>query len=1193
MDTSSLKKYATKARREFIEAVTLRANKIGVFEDRVEDYREEGDLLILGAETFPKEMKKPFEELRTSVQRDGFEQTIDTMAYTWFNRFMALRYMEVHGYLDFRVLSSSSSHPHPDILQQAHLVNFGGAFKKDHVDKLLNEATKDEELYRYLLVAQCNELHKAMPFLFERVSDLSELLLPDSLLATDSLVRSLVTDIEESVWQEGVEIIGWLYQFYIAEKKDEVIGKVVKSEDIPAATQLFTTDWIVKYLVQNSVGAYWLRSNPNSSLRYKMEYFVEPAEQTAEVDAQLKESTPHEINPETITLLDPACGSGHILVEAYDLIKEIYLECGYRPREIPSLILSKNLFGLDIDRRAAQMAGFAVLMKARADDRDIFSRDIQIDICEVQSSNEISFKQCAETLFHKKESIVPSDDLFPEELSQLALQTEVKDAALVTHFTEFLGLFEDAKTLGSLIQIPKKQQRLLPLYSKVIKECFASGDIYQYAYANKLIPIDRQARILSAKYNCVVTNPPYMGSKYFPSRLKGFVKNHYPKASRDLFAAFIERCFNLCESSGYFSAITMESWMFLSSYADLRQELFNHSTLDSLVHMPYDGRGRTSLGINFGTTAFVFQRHVIPSFKTSFSCLRYFEIDELGVPFEFPTVNERASELSIQELKSIPGSPLAYWASQPIINLFVNHPLLGEVAEVRQGLATADDNQFLRRWFEVPYGTIEFNVQSAQESDDADGRWYPFTKGGDYRRWYGNNEFVVNWQQNGKRLRAFERAVIRNPDFYFRQGITYTTVSSARTSFRLLDPGYVLGHRGSGIFCDPSQINSLLAFLNSKVALSFLSFLCPTVAFEIGQMKLLPIVPITNKIDSLVEQAIEISRADWNSREISWNFETSPLLNLKERGKSIKAACTNYSLMRNETIDKMLSIELAIEKEIIGNYKMESEVEATFERSEITLQQPNDKQLVTEWISFAVGCMMGRYSLLEKGVVFAESANENLSLSRYSTDFLPDDDGVIPVLTHEWFEDDAATRFRRLIETIWGKSSIDESLEFIGSTLNPRKGEKPSATLRRYFADSFFNDHLKLYRKRPIYWLLSSGKEKAFQALVYLHRYNENTLSQMRTEYVLPLQSKFSSEVDKIIQDIESASSPSEKSKYEKKLKAIRKKQAELITFDEELQHYANQRIKLDLDDGVKVNYGKFGNLLAEVKSVTGKKPQK
>jgi type II restriction/modification system DNA methylase subunit YeeA len=1196
INRNALKNYAPKARQGFIAAAIARAAKFGISETDTVPVQEQGDVVIIGGEAFPRKIGAQRKALAARIKLHGFGQTMEEVAYTWFNRFLAIRYMEVHGYLDhgYRVLSHPDGGDLPEILEYAEHLDLAG-LDTGLVEDLKLDGNKDAELYRLLLVAQCNALHGSMPFLFEKIDDETELLLPDNLLHSDSLIRQLVNEIDEADWQE-IEIIGWLYQFYISEKKDQVIGKVVKSEDIPAATQLFTPNWIVKYMVQNSLGHQWMATYPESSLKDRMEYYIEPAEQTVGVQAQLAEITPKELNPEELTLLDPAAGSGHILVEAYDLFKQIYLERGYRLKDIPRLILEKNLYGLDIDDRAAQMAGFALLMKARADDRRILSNPVHLNLMSIQSSEGLDAADVAKHLL----AATTSGDVETGTIEAL------------------INLFEDAKTFGSLISVPEIIGQALPALGKLLDQP-SVGDLLQrqnQEYAVRVVrPLAAQANMLERRYDCVVANPPYMGGKGMNGSLKRFTKQLFPISKADLFACFITRGIQLGKSEAMISMITMESWMFLSSYQDFRHELISRNSLFRLAHFPYDGRSPTVMGLNFGLSVISVCRAPIGGYKAGFCCARYHELRDNGRPKEFPPRNERLKSVTLEKFSKIEGSPIAYWVSDTVRGLFSNLPALSQIAKPRQGLATSDNDRFLRRWFEPNFDNIGLGIKSRDSALASGHKWFPCQKGGPFRKWYGNNHFVINWENDGSELLEYAAKLygsptrtIKNIPFYFREGITWSTISSSALSMRYSPWGFISETKGAVCFSDNRQsLIWILGFSNSKLINHFLKAISPTLDYHEGPVGKLPIYEGTDEQTlNSVERCIAITKSDWDDYETSWDFTRHIFLHSNHHRDSIAetyiAVCTYWSKLTLET----QQLEEANNRLFIDGYGLSTELTPEVPLKEITLTSNShyrhsgdisdtdreDRMVADttrELVSFALGCMMGRYSLDEEGLIYASSGNKGFDPSRYSN-FPADDDGIIPITDTEWFDDDATVRFEEFLKVAWSPETLKENLKFIGDSLANNGGNDPLKTIRNYLSKSFYKDHLKTYKKRPIYWLFSSGKQRAFECLVYLHRYNEGTLARMRMEYVTPLQSRMSARIDQLGGDVDVASSTAERNRKQKEKDKLVKQLEELREFDEELRHYADQRIALDLDDGVKVNYGKFGNLLAETKAITGKK---
>ncbi|WP_316231132.1 BREX-1 system adenine-specific DNA-methyltransferase PglX [Bradyrhizobium sp. SZCCHNR1051] len=1191
MNRNKLKTYAPEARREFIQAVTDRAAFFGLTANAVAPVVVRGDVAVIVGRDHPRAVADKRQKLEARIAKDGFEQTMEAMAYTWFNRLVAIRFMELHGYLDhgYRVLSHPEGKPTPEILEHAEHVDLPG-LKKDRVIDLKLDGNKESDLYRLLLTAQCNALHKAMPFLFERIDDETELLLPANLLHSDSLVRKLVDGIDEDDWKE-VEIIGWLYQFYISEKKDEVIGKVVASADIPAATQIFTPNWIVKYLVQNTIGRQWLATYPNSTLRSQMDYYIEPAQQTPDVAIQIKAITPASLDPEKLTMLDPACGSCHILVEGYDLFKAIYLERGYRLRDIPALILRKNLFGLEIDDRAAQLGAFALMMKARADDRRIFDSETKPNVVALQESDDAD----SDMLVNAINSPVvqaerPKHSLFVEiEEAETPLLTRSSRGEVGTvskHDVELLlGLFKDAKTFGSLIRIPEQLASRLSDIESRVQEVLKHGDLI-HASAAVLAPLLRQAGILAQRFSAVVANPPYMGGKYFSEKLKGFVGRNYEPAKADLYACFMQRNVAFADTSGFIGMITIPNWMFLSSFEEVRKSLFGDQAIDTFVH-----NGRGVFGSDFGSCSFVFRNQSIADYVGKFRRL----FDRQGSVSSNEELEERFStavnyQVSTRSFSRLPGSVVAYWITEQEREAFASSAAFSSAAEVCQGLATAFDAKYLRLWHEVPMSDIAFGCGSAAVAKGSKRRWFPFLKGGAFRRWYGNEDYVVDWENDGERLKAFRpRSVIRNESAYFRPGISWSLISISSPSFRIFDKGFIIGHKGPGIFSEGTDLHTLLAFLNSCVTTRFLGVLSPAVGFEIGQIEDLPFRDPGPEAASIAIELVDIYRKDWDFNETSWAFNTSPLL-LQSSKDTIESAFEGWKNACGLALSRARSLEEMNNKIFIRCFSLEAQLSPEVPDEQITLHAAEREQEIKNMISYAVGCLMGRFSLDKPGLIYAGEASQDFDQSQYKK-FPADGDGIVPVLSSDWgVPDDAADRLTEFVAVVWSKPNLEENLKYVADSLGAANGEQPRDTIRRYLSNGFFKHHLSTYKKRPIYWLFSSGKLRAFQCLVYLHRYNDGTLARIRTEQVIPLQGKIAARIDAIEGEKIAASNSSHRRKLQKEQDELKKQLVELAVFEEKLKHFADQKIQLDLNDGVKANYGKFGDLLAEVKAVTGGK---
>ena len=1193
MNHNKLEAYAQKARREFIAAVTDRAAFYGLTAKSIEPVVVQGDVALIGARAFPRKVAEPRKRLAERIREDGFEQVIEEMAYTWFNRFAAIRYMELHGYLDhgYRVLSHPEGQDQPEILEHFDEVDLSDQVQQKAVELKL-DGSKDEELYCLLIKAQCNALHQAMPFLFEPIGDETELLLPANLLHTDSLIRQLVEGIDESAWEQ-IEIIGWLYQFYISEKKDLVIGKVVASQDIPAATQLFTPNWIVKYLVQNSLGAQWLATYPHSSIKGQMEYYIEPAKQTDEVTAKLADITPGALNPEALTLIDPASGSGHILVEAYDLFKAIYLERGYQKRGVAQLILEKNLFGLDIDGRAAQLTGFALMMKGRADDRRLFKRGVKLNVMALVDSTGFDAEWLAQYV----------------KLADYGLQ--------LGDLKELKRLFEHASTFGSLIQVPEGLSAELPSLKQLSEA--TSQNLFVSDALEQLGLLVRQAELLAGQYDAVVANPPYMGSKYHTPVLKKFLKVHYNGYEKDLFSAFIDRDLSFSKPHGRLGFMSPFVWMFISSHKHMRTRLIDEETITSLIQLEYSGFE----GATVPVCTFTLQKGHLDSQKGSYIRLSDFRGSDNQAPRTLEAIQDRDCgwffEAAQDEFKKIPGCPVVYWVSERVRKVFEEGALLGNIVAVRLGMTTADNNQFLRRWQEVDQGKCSYDSKSRVAAAQSGKKWFPYNKGGEFRKWYGNQEYLVNWELDGRAIRVFgtedggqARSYPRNTEFYFLPSVTWSFVSSSYFGVRYSDAGAIFDVGGSSAF--PSGCDHLwvTGFLCSKQVYVFMRVMNPTLNFQVGNVTALPVLrePVHHHqwaIEKVVKSIILNTRTDWNAYERSWDFQFLPLLTASSSPTpSLESSYIAWITQNRKNIAEMKHLEEENNRYFIDAYGLKDELTPKVPIEQITLtvnpayRYGGNLTVEDQWtrfgqdtmkelVSYAIGCMMGRYSLDAPGLIYAQSRGTGFDASRY-TKFPADSDGIIPITDSDWFDDDAAHRLIEFISVAWDAAHLENNLAFLASNLSPRRNESSRETLRRYLCDKFFKDHLQIYKKRPIYWLFSSGRQKAFRCLVYLHRYNEGTLARMRTEYVIPLQGMMASRVRRLKEDIAAATSTAHRRRLEKERAKLVKQQSELQGFDEKLRHYADKRISLDLDDGVKVNYGKFGDLLAEVKAIAGVK---
>ena len=1223
MNTKNLKAYAPKARSQFIEAIKKRAAQLGIYQDKIADVQFEGGAAIIEGRAFTKKqgeqrkaLERKIEEKSLATHKERYDLFIREMAYTWFNRLAAIRYMELHDYLDhgFRVLSNpNGAESLPEILDHASdvvdtLDPDQKYLDKNHIIELQLAGNKEEELYRELLLGQCHRLYKIMPFMFEQLDDATELLLPDNLTKTDSILKGLICDIPEEDWSE-IEVIGWLYQFYISEHKDAVIGKVVKSEDIPAATQLFTPNWIVKYLVQNSLGRQWLATYPGSELKGKMEYYIEPAEQSDDVIGQLKAITPASINPEEIKIIDPAVGSGHILVEVYEVLREIYLERGYRLREIPELILTKNIYGLDIDDRAAQLAGFALMMKAREDDRRIFQRvqdgEVTLNIYSLQSTESLDIPSLWRALdLEGNQQQGSTGGLFD------MTEGSKEPSGIYKEYYKLLqtlqSAFLQAKTLGSLIQIENEHLTNLVALKELFQTKEQGSDPAAKRAAIELLPIINQAIILAQRYISTIMNPPYLGSKGMNAELKEFAKKQFPNSKSDLFALFMERAFGLLSENGYNAQVNMQSWMFLSSYESLREWLLDTKTFVTMAHLGARAFGQIS-GEVVQTTAWVINNLQRKTFIPSIIRLTEGgEQEKIKCLLNRTTVYEKMSQ---SDFFKIPGYPIIYWTPDEVRNAFVEFDKIGDIAFSDGKNITGDNNRYQRFFWEVPLTNV-----------GVENKWVFISKGGGLRKWIEPLDITIDWSDISRaNYKKSSVGRLISEYLWFKEGITWGLICTSYPSFRKLNNNGTYSDLGMFIKDNAKvQPDSLLNFLNSTTAQYLLKLLNPTLNYPMEVILRLPYPKLLESSPNLIEKLQDHELITLGFKESAFQFKSNPIIKHSESENLISKATKLYLSRNREFIYKIQSLEEHNNRFFSEHLKLDKVISNNVSIKEVTIDSnpeyrfpnlsPEEAQkafcseLISDFLNYSLSCMMGRYSLNREGLVYANSGNEGFKElvveGAYET-FPADDDGIVPLASEDWlFDDDATTRFKEFIKTVWGKEHLDENLEFVAESLclhalkplSTKKGMAESAmdTVRRYFSTQFFKDHCKTYKKRPIYWLFSSGKEKAFECLVYLHRYNEGTLSRMRTEYVTPLMGKYEHMLNHLTDKLVDATS-SEKRDIEKEQKSLTKKQAELRTFDEQLKHYAEMRITIDLDDGVKANYGKFGNLLADVKSIHGK----
>ena len=1158
MDKTAIKNYAIYARNKLIQSTKDKAATIGIYEDKVVTPSSKGqDFEVYTSSigtnvTLNKEEIVQRENLIKKIHNDGYKGTIEEVAYTWFNRIIAIRFMEVNNYLPSRVRVLSSENEgqkESDLMKSPFSVDFSYTQKERDLIISLKDQNKIDELFKVLFIKACNELSNNLPDLFEKTIDYTELLFDIRYNDPNDVIYKLVNEIPESnfnVEEEGqVEIIGWLYQYYNTEPKANVYarpkGKKIEKEDIPAVTQLFTPDWICKYMVENSLGRLWLESHNDPSLKSTYKYYLDEAQQDEDVQKQLDEiRNNRNLKLEEIKLIDPCMGSGHILVYAFDVFMGIYESEGWNPRDAAVSILQNNLYGLDIDKRAYQLSYFALMMKARQYNRRILTPNneeerVKPNVFEIKGSNNI----------------------YRDLLTGTSVNQQAKD-----DFTSLLNQMYDAKEYGSLLEVKPidfdnlrlaLQNQELAMFDTVIKE--------------DIIPLIDCAKLLSQQYDVVVTNPPYTPISSCSVKLQDYVKKNYPDSKTDFCSVFIERCKEFTLKNGYQAMITMHSWMFLSSYEKLRSILIANNTIINMAHLgarAFDEIG----GEVVQTTTFVFQNNSIKDYLTKFKRLVDYNTQDLKEEEYLKDNNLYIT--SSNNFNKIPGKPLAYWVSKNIIECFKNEYIY-QYAKPCKGIDTGNNDLFLRMWYEISnQDRFIPNIVASHNLDFSNYKWLPYNKGGTFRKWYGNNDYVINWENNGLELRSYKKSNLRNKDKYFKKGITWSTVASGSSSFRFFSEGFLFDNGGSCLFSEKLNLMYIQGFLNSKVATLFLN-VQPTLNTQPGTIGNLPLYVKLNYIDDvafIVEKCISLSKSDWDSFETSWDFEIHPLI--KNHTNAIKDAFDLWNKECNDRFNTLKSNEEELNKIFIDIYGLQDELTPDVEDKDVTVRKADELRDVKSFISYAVGCMFGRYSLDKDGLAYAGG---EFNMDDYHA-FKPDVDNIIPISEVGYFEDDITARFIKFVSKVFGEDSLQGNLAYIAKVLGG-KGT-PEEVIRNYFINEFYKDHVKMYQKRPIYWLFDSGKNNGFKALIYMHRYNPDTVSNVRTEYL----HKFQNTYEVLIKDdeyiMDHSDNKAEVTKARKHKENLEKKLAETRIYDQALAHIANKRIDIDLDDGVKVNYEKF-----------------
>ena len=1166
MDKNAIKKFAVWARTELIARVSLKGVEYGITEDNIEDANVDS----VGGKVLTVNEKKQRQALIAEINDKGYKQVMEEVAYTWFNRFSALRFMEVNGYLPshVRVFTDEENNFKPQIITEAIHLDLDGL----NMEKVyeLKDAEKTEELYKYLLTVQCNALNKILPGMFQKIADYTELLLPDNLLREGSVIQQMIELIPEDDWKDAVQIIGWLYQYYNSEKKDDVFAALKKNvkitkENIPAATQLFTPDWIVRYMVENSLGRLWLEGHPDAKDQLlpteeeqsayaagnrdmedtKWHYYLEEAEQEPEVQAQLAEIRKEyaALTPDQLKVIDPCSGSGHILAYMFDVLMKIYESYGYTTREAVASIVENNLYGLDIDDRAAQLAYFAVMMKARQYDRRFFSRGIQPHVYAVVESNHVD-KFAVDYFCNGNAKLTAAMDTIIKEL-------------------------HDAKEYGSILTVtPQDWSVLYDRFAEITEDINMSRE----TALRELLPLVQVAEALAKKYDAVVTNPPYLGSDAMGIMLSSYVKKKYSRCKADMFAVFIEHCGQMLKSYGYQAMITMQNWMFLSSFESLREYLVNNKIIINMCHL--GTRAFEEIGGEIVQTVAWVSKNGYLSYKGQYNRLVEFSSqDEKESAFLSGDNRYIASQ---KNFTIIPGAPIAYWISTGFKKIFENGEQITQYVSSRDGLTTGNNELFIKQFWEVPYTHIKFACKDSETFWASGKKFAPLIKGGLYRKWYGNNWFVITYDKAGYEKLSNCGNKLPSREIYFLPYMTWNRIST-RMAFRFCEQGYLF-ESASLVAYATSKDNLMyaLAFANSVVARSEMQLINPTTNMLSGYVDSLriPFQSVKERTITLAIECVDFAKDDWNSFETSWDFQHHPLL---RKVPTIAEAFDQWQTECDERFNQLKANEEELNQIFIDIYGLQDELTPEVEDKDVTVRKADLGRDIRSFISYAIGCMFGRYSLDMDGLAYAGG---EWDASKYVS-FAADKDNIIPICDDEYFEDDIVGLFVKFVKTVYGADTLDENLKFIADALGG-KGQ-PKDVIRNYFLSNFYSDHCKIYQKRPIYWLFDSGKKNGFKALIYMHRYQPDTIARIRTDYVHEQQARYRTAIVDLEQRIANAST-GERVKLNKKLTTLQAQDTEIRTYEEKIHHLADQMISIDLDDGVKKNYAIFQDILAKIK---------
>ena len=1204
MNKSSIKNFAIWARNKLIADISYRAGLMGITADGIKNALPQStgttEFYDIGtAEPYSisgdavKQRRKLVEVIRQKEKdtdyQTAYKYIIEEVAYTWFNRLIAIRFMEVNDYLPshMRVLSSDTGKLEPDIVTNPFDAELDFTGDEEQIIMQLKNDNQLDDLFRMLFIKQCNALNALLPALFEKTKDYTEVLLNLSAIDQEGVIYKLVHDIDEDDFniEKGgqVEIIGWLYQYYNTEPKAAAFdknGKITK-EEIPAVTQLFTPDWIVRYMVENSLGRLWVEGHPNCGLKENWKYYLEDAQQELEVQVKLAEIRKEyaALTPEDIKLIDPCMGSGHILVYAFDVLLQIYESAGYSQRDAAKSILEHNLYGLDIDDRAYQLAYFAVMMKARQYNRRILNGENTCHVYAIHESNSINRA-------HLKYFGVGLDDI---EKNAAKMQLE-----------GLLDTLTDAKEYGSILNVESYNWELLRRFvaaedtaGQISMDSVGAEETAEQL--NRLIDI---GEMMAQKYWVTCTNPPYARISNQSAKVNNFVKKNYPDSKADLFAVFIERCRVMTTGNGFQAMITQHSWMFLSSFAKLREKMFTETV--NMAHL--GARAFEEIGGEVvQTTAFVRCANHVDGYKGTY-CRLIEPTTQQGKEDMFLAGQSRYTA-NQDDFAKIPGAPVAYWVSPTIYSMFERCESFESYGDLKVGISTADNNHFVRLWFEIDKEYMQFPEK--KPLNESAKKWYPFNNGGRTRRWYGNNFEVINWENGGAEIVATGRASIRNKQFYLRKGATWTDISTGKIGVRFFDYGYLFSTVGLCLFSD-KHYKYMAALLNSPVSAEIFNVLCPTLHFNIGDIAKMPVMlKCESQVNELVDVCRNISEIDWDSFEMSWDFTRHPLIKAITRyphqmdiGNIYLVECYNiWAAECEERFAKLKVNEEELNRIFIDIYGLQDKLTSEVEDKDVTVRKADLGRDIRSFISYAVGCMFGRYSLDTEGLAYAGGEWDD---SKYKT-FIPDVDSVLPITDEEYLEDDIVGLFCAWLKKVFGENSLEANLDFIANALG-NKGNTNREVIRNYFLNDFFKDHCNMYSvtgsgKRPIYWLFDSGKQNGFKALVYLHRYTPDTIGNLRVDYLHKMQRIYESEINRMQDTIDHSTNSREVAAAAKRKEKLQKQLKECREYDEKIGHLALSRIELDLDDGVKKNYrkvqiasdGKFYEVLADSNTIMAK----